>query len=353
MKKKFLLPILCFSLLCFQSASAGNKPYRMGTTAANFLEMGIGSAANAMGEAYTSVTRGLSSIYWNPAGLGYMETNEVFFMYQPWIADINVGFVSAAVVLPRIGVIGLSVTNMDYGRTEVTSMLMQEGTGETYSANEYAFTMSYARRLAQWFSFGASGKWISSGIWHMKANALALDIGVMVNTHFFSFSGKKEDGMTIGMSISNYGTKLAYDGIDLLRPIDILPNEHGNYKDIEGQFRVQGWELPLIFRVGVSILPIVTESHRLTLAVDALHPNNNSESLNLGAQYEYKMLGFGRLFVRAGVRGIYMDETEFGPTFGGGFHLTLMNNKTLKIDYAYKDIGILGNTMTYSVGFNF
>ncbi|RPH93247.1 MAG: PorV/PorQ family protein, partial [Calditrichaeota bacterium] len=222
MKKSLLLPIMCCSLLYAQSLHAGNRPYRVGTTAANFLEMGIGSAANAMGEAYTSVTRDLSSIYWNPSGLGYMEKNEVFFMYQPWIADINVGFVGAALVLPRIGVIGLSVTNMDYGRTEVTSMLMQDGTGETFAASEYAFTASYARRLAQWFSFGASAKWVSSGIWHMKANALALDLGVMVNTHFFSFSGEREDGMTIGMSISNYGTKLAYDGIDLLRPIDIL-----------------------------------------------------------------------------------------------------------------------------------
>ena len=353
MRNKFLLPVLLCSLMCCHSIFAQNKPYRVGTTAANFLEMGIGSAANAMGEAYSSVARDLSSIYWNPSGLGYMESNEFLFMYQPWIADINVGFAAAAIVVPKIGVLGLSVTNMDYGRTEVTTMQMQEGTGETFAASEYAVSLSYARRLVQWFSFGASGKLVSSGIWHMKANALALDIGVMVNTHFFSFTGQKEHGMTIGMSISNYGTKLKYEGIDLLRPIDILPNEAGNYKDLEGLYRLQGWELPLIFRVGVSMVPIVTESQRLTVAVDALHPNNNSESLNMGAEYEVKFLGFGKFFLRGGLRGIYMDESEFGPTFGGGFHLTMMHNKILKIDYAYKNIGIFGNSMTYSIGFNF
>ena len=155
------------------------------------------------------------------------------------------------------------------------------------------------------------------------------------------------------MSISNYGTKLKYDGIDLLRPIDILPNEHGNYKDIEGQFRVQGWELPLIFRIGASLVPIAGEHHRLTVAVDALHPNNNNESINLGAEYCYSITGFGKIYFRGGVRGLYMDDTIFGPTFGGGFHFILMNNRTLKIDYAYKDIGVFGNTMTYSIGFNF
>ncbi len=352
MKSKMFLAF-CLCLLTLQAVHSQNKPYRVGTTTANFLEMGIGSAANAMGEAYVSVARDLSSIYWNPSGLGYLEKNEVLFMHQPWIAGISLNFAAAAIVLPRIGTLGVSVTNMDYGRTEVTTMTMQEGTGETFDANEYAVNFSYGRRLAQWFSFGISGKWVSSSIWHMSANALAMDIGVMVNTQFFSFTGKKQDGMTIGMSISNYGTKLKYEGIDLLRPIDILPNENGNYKDVQGQFRLQDWEMPLIFRVGISLSPIVTPSQRLTLAADALHPNNNSESINLGAQYQVNFLGFGRFYLRAGYRGLYMDKSEFGPTFGGGFHFTLMRNRLLMVDFAYKDIGVFGNTMTYSIGFSF
>jgi len=351
--RRRFLAVLSFCLLLVTGNYAQNKPYRVGTTAANFLEMGMGSAANAMGEAYVSVARDLSGIYWNPSGLGYLEHNEAQFMYQPWIAGIHLGFVSAAIVLPRIGTLGLSVINMDYGRTEVTTMMMQEGTGETYAASDYAVAFTYSRRLVQWFAFGASAKWISSNIWHLNANALALDLGVMVNTHFFSFSGKKADGMTIGMSISNYGTKMQYDGIDLLTPIDILPNENGNYKDIEGQYRLQSWELPLIFRVGVSIIPIATERQQLILATDALHPNNNSESLNIGAEYTVKFPGFGQMFLRGGFHGIYMDETEYGLTFGGGFKLNLMRNNSVKFDYAYKDIGIFGSTMTYSVGVTF
>ncbi len=353
MKTKMFFVLLVATCLLFNLSYAQNEPFRVGTTAANFLEMGIGCAGNAMGEAYVSATRDLSSIYWNPSGLAYMESNEVLFMYQPWIADINIGFAAAGIVLPRIGTLALSLTSMNYGRTEVTTLAMQDGTGETYEALEYAVSFSYARKLVQWFAFGVSGKFVASNIWHMNAKAAALDIGVMVNTHFFSFTGRRENGMNIGMSISNYGTKMRYEGMDLLSPIDILPNEHGNYKDVEGQYKLQGWELPLIFRVGVSISPIVRESQRLTLAVDALHPNNNSESLNMGAQYEFKLLGIGRFYLRGGFRGIYMDETEYGVTFGGGFHLTLMHNKVIKIDYAYKDVGILGNTASYTIGFNF
>ncbi|MEN8193608.1 MAG: PorV/PorQ family protein [Bacteroidota bacterium] len=351
MKTKITLTL--FLIVLSSIMWAQNKPYRVGTTAANFLEMGIGGHANAMGEAYVSVASDISSIYWNPSGLGYLENNEVLFMYQPWIADINVVFAGAAFVLPQVGTIGLSVTNMDYGRTEVTTMNFQEGTGETYSAADYAFTLSYARKLADWFGFGASIKWISSNIWHMSANALALDLGVMVNTDFFSFSGKREDGLSIGMSISNYGTKMQYDGIDILMPIDPLPDEHGNYNNIEGQYRLQGWELPLIFRVGTSIKPIATDNHQLILAVDALHPNNNSESVNLGAQYAFKFLGVGQFFLRGGYRGLFMDNSEYGLTFGAGVYVNLMNDNNIKVDFAYKEVGIFGYSMNYSVGVTF
>ncbi|HOC24238.1 MAG TPA: PorV/PorQ family protein [bacterium] len=350
MKKKILYLIL---MMAPAWAGAQNKPYRVGTTAANFLEMGVGSAANAMGEAYVSQARDLSSIYWNPAGLAYLERSEVLCMYHPWIAGINVSFAGTALLLPRIGAVGLSITSMNYGRTEVTTMSMQEGTGETYGANEFAVSLSYSRKLADWFAFGATGKYIASNIWHLGASAMAMDLGVMVNTHFFSFSGKREDGMTIGMSIANYGTKMAYDGMDLLRPIDIEPNENGNYKDVEGQFRVQGWDLPLIFRVGVSIVPIAAKNQRLVLAVDALHPNNNNESLNLGAEYSYRLIGVGKFFLRGGYRGLYLDQSEYGPTFGAGVSLTLMHNKLLRFDYAFKDVGILGNTSTYTLAFTF
>ena len=63
----------------------------------------------------------------------------------------------------------------------------------------------------------------------------------------------RNNGMRIGMSISNYGSKMRYDGIDLINPIDILENENGNYEDVIGLFRTESWEMALIFRVGASV----------------------------------------------------------------------------------------------------
>lgn len=330
-----------------------DRPYRVGTTAASFLEMGVGSAGVSMGEAYVSVARDLTAIYWNPAGLAYIDANEVQFMYRPWIADINTSFAGAAASIPSVGTLALAMSAMDFGETEVTTMDMQEGTGELYSAMDYAIGLSYARRLAHWFSFGVTGKYISSKISRLRANAIAIDLGVMIETPFFSPDGNQENGLTIGMAISNYGTRMRYDGLELLSPIDILPDEHGNYKDVEGMYRLQSWDLPIIFRLGIAYHPIVTGSQRLTFAVDALHPNNNSESINVGTEYQLSVQGFGRFFLRGGWHGLFMDDSPYGLTLGGGIHLTLLNNVIMKLDYAFQNTEFFNNYSSYSVGIVF
>ncbi|MDZ7289744.1 MAG: PorV/PorQ family protein [candidate division KSB1 bacterium] len=335
------------------SAGYGQKPYRVGTTIASFLEIGYGSAGSAMGDAYVSLARDLSAQYWNPAGLSFMEQHEAQFLRQPWIADITSTFAGVGLALPEIGTLALGFYHVDFGEQEVTTVLQQEGTGEMFNANDFAVALSYSRRLTHWFAFGATAKYISSQIWHCTATAMAVDLGVVINTQFFSMTGERENGMSIGMSISNYGTRMKYNGIDLVNPIDILPNEKGNYKDTPGQFRLNEWELPLIFRLGVSLQPIVASRSRVIVAADALHPNNNSESMNLGVQYQYKIPGTGAFYLRGGYKALFMNQSEFGPTFGGGMELFMMNNLAVKVDYAYREVGILGQTHSYSVAVRF
>lgn len=351
--KSSLLLIAALVILCLAASGIAKEKSRVGTTTANFLEIGFGSAASAMGEAYVALAEDLSSLYWNPAGLGYMEKSEAQFTIQPWIADISSNYVGAALVVPRMGTLALGITQIGYGETEVTNLEYQEGTGELFTANEYAFSLGYSRRLAQWFSFGAAVKYVSSSIWHTSASALVFDLGVKLNTHFFSPTGSKADGMNIGMSISNYGSRMVYDGMDLLNSIDIKPDEQGNYQYTPAKYKTSDWELPLIFRVGVAVHPIVIGQHRLTIAADALHPNNNTESVNVGAQYRLAVPAMGALFLRGGYKALFMEDSEYGPTFGAGVHLNLLGNIGLRVDYAYKSLGMLGNFHSYTMGINF
>ena len=326
---------------------------RYGTTTANFLEIGVGSDGSAMGEAFVAVTSGISSIYWNPAGLANLEKSTVAFMMHPWIVDINMLFTGGAFIVPGVGNIGFGITQMDYGEMPVTTLEYQEGTGENFTASDMAASLTFSRKIVSWFAFGSSLKYIRSNIWHSSANSFAVDLGVLVNTKFFSFTGNDKDGMNIGMSISNYGTRMKFDGIDIYQPVDISEFEEGNYGDVAGQFRPSEWELPLIFRIGIALKPIVNNFSKVTIAVDALHPNNNSESINLGCAMDNNIPGFGIFSLRGGMKALYMDSPQYGYTGGLGLEMFYVGNRSLSIDYAYKSMGILGDVHAYTVGFSF
>ena len=323
---------------------------RNGTTAANFLEIDVGSRGTSMGGAFVSVTNDLSSIFWNPAGLTGVRNQEVMFIYQPWILDINHVFTGAAVNVPSMGTFAAGLTYMSYGDEPVTTVANPEGTGELYAASEYAIGISFSRKIVNWFSFGATGKFVSSNIWHMNATAAAVDLGVIITTDFFVPNEDRQKGLKIGMSISNYGSRMRYDGIDLLNPIDIT-DDNGNFENVPGLFRTEQWELPLIFRIGVSMQPIATHNQDLIIALDALHPNNNSESINLGAEYEFRQNGVTSYFLRGGYKGKYMVDSEYGPTFGAGIKMKITHYTSIKVDYCYKTMGRLGNHQSYTIGF--
>jgi hypothetical protein len=352
MIKRQFFNMVCFFLL-FSTAGWTQKPYRLGTTAASFLEIGIGAKAVAMGDASVAYAQDMSAIYWNPAGLALLKSNEAMFMYQPWFIDVNTLFAGAALTLPGIGTLGVGIFGINYGDIDVTTLDYQSGTGEQYTASDYNFNLTYARRLVTWFSFGGTFKYISSKIWHSQASAMAMDLGVLIQTPFLSTSVNKESGMLIGMSISNYGTRMQYDGMELLFPEDISPDEDGNYQNLQAKYKMSEWELPLLFRIGLAVHPIVAMNHHLTVEVDGLHPNNNSEFVNLGTEYKYITPGFGEVVLRAGYKGLFMVNSNFGATFGGGLKLYLSASQSVNLDYAFRSFSVLGNVHCFSVGVSF
>ena len=48
---------------------------KVGTTAAKFLSIGVGSNAVGMGGSYTSIADDATAMYWNPAGLSFYQIN--------------------------------------------------------------------------------------------------------------------------------------------------------------------------------------------------------------------------------------------------------------------------------------
>ena len=109
-------------------------------------------------------------------------------------------------------------------------------------------------------------------------------------------------------------------------------------------------DLPLILRVGMSIDVLKGAANsNLLLSVDALHPNDDVEYVNIGAEYI-----LNEMFVLCGgYRTLFARDAEGGLSLGGGLQYELPGNTSVIVDYAYLDFGVLSYIQMFTVGFKF
>lgn len=315
---------------------------KVGTTAVGFLAIDVGSRATAMGGAYVAVASDATAIFWNPAGITSISNPQAMFQYAQWIADINFNYAALVLPIATVGSFGLSITSVTMDDMERTTIANPDGTGEMFSAGSYALGLSYARKLTDRFSIGFNIKYLNETIYHSSASGFAFDIGTLFTTQL--------NGMKIGMSISNYGPKVKMSGRDMLTQVDIDPNVSGNNENLNANLKTEEFDLPLLFRVGVSmdILKGAGNSN-LIFSADALHPNDDVESVNLGAEYIFNDL----VSLRAGYSSLFSKDSFQGLSLGAGLNYTIMSNTRLIVDYAYKDFGLLNNVQMFTLGLNF
>ncbi len=321
---------------------------KSGTTAASFLEIGIGARGTSMGNAFVAVVDDVNSLYWNPGGLALMDKSEVSFIQTKWLGDIDFNNVSAAFPVGSMGTVGLALTSISYGEMDVRTVAQPEGTGEKFSSSDFSATLGWGRRFTDRFSFGANLKYIEERIWHMKASTVAVDLGTIFRTQF--------KDMKIGMSVSNFGNKMRLEGDDTLIKVDVAPELEGNNSKINGHLDTDAVDLPLIFRVGVAADVLKIPHGKLTLAVDAAHPNNYAESISVGGEFNLMDMAF----LRAG-QTFYLDDTDeagnaLSPerfNFGGGLNFLVTRNMRFKMDLAYGDWGILSDVKRFSLSLEF
>lgn len=340
MKIKYLLLIFLINASVFCQSKNVSKT---GTTGASFLEISAGAAANGMGGAFVSLANDASALYWNPAGITSQDQINVLAEHTEWIAETNFDFAGLVLPLGDFGILGFSFTSLSMPDMKVRTVEMPEGTGEYFSANDIAVGVTYSRNLTDRFSIGFTAKYIQENIWHMSAKAFAIDAGTIFKTDLFG-------GMKIGAAISNFGTSLQLDGRDTREFIRIDETKLGTNENIPTNIELDSWDLPLNFQIGVSTLPINTEDYKLTVAVDAIHPNNDYESVNVGGEFNF--MNF--LSLRAGYRSLFLKDSEGGLSLGVGVNSKLLFSQTVAyFDYAFRDFGRLQNVHVFSVSLKF
>lgn len=293
---------------------------RAGISTAQFLKIGVGGRAAAMGESFVAISDDASALYWNPAGLVQFKTNQVIFSHNIWLVDINHDFLGAVYHLDPDNTFGISLTSLSMEKMPVTTEFNPFGTGEYFGFSDIALSVSYARKMTEQFSFGGTVKYIEETLDKLKMRGVMIDIGTYYRTGLGS--------TRFAVAVSNFGAELAPDGEVVLV---------GNRKKSEWQ----SFAPPTMFRIGFAFEPYQDEQHSITTSIQLNHPNDNSENVSIGLEYSWNQM----LFLRGGYK-INVDEQNY--SFGAGVNVPI-SIAQFTFDYAFANFEQLGSAHRFSI----
>ncbi len=296
-------------------AGAANIFEKVGTFDGQFLKIGVGARAAGMGGAFVAVADDATALYWNAAGIARVDPDksEFSFNHAIWPADLQftqAGYVFHVKRFP--GAFGVSARSLRMNPMEETTAFQPNGTGQTFDAGMMTFGLSYARSFTDKFSAGGTINFIHEGLAEFSQQTYAVDLGTLYDVGAL--------GMRIGMAISNIGSQVTF---------------------IQREARIPG-----IFRVGTSMNLLQTGDQRLLGSFEFSHPPDNSERVNVGAEYSFQKY----LFVRGGYNMNYDAE---GLAGGLGFHIPVSVAGQADVDYAFTDMKDLGAAHRISIKFLF
>jgi hypothetical protein len=304
---------------------------KVGTTAAQFLQIGVGGRIPALGGAGVASVTGVEAMYWNPAGI--LEKDKLSFgaYYADWFAGLRHQFMGVTALLDKNRAIGFHYLSFGGGEFEQTTLEFQEGNGVMVDYGDLSLGASYAQRLTERFIFGGTVKFIRQKLFNETASAVALDLGSNLRTDL--------SGFNIGMAMSNLGGEMKLQGRDLLT---------SGQDETATEYQVSAWPLPLTFQVGAAWrITGLTEAYwdgipnGLCLLFDGRHINEGLTQWRMGCEYDFRRM----LFLRIGK--VFGHHTE-DWTFGGGVR-TKVSGLILECDVGYGQMGDLGEVQRISL----
>lgn len=293
-----------------------------GTTSPESLRVAAAPRAAAMGESFAGLADDVNAIAYNPAGLAFLERQEIALMHNQFVNGVTQEYAAYALPTHRIGTLAVSANLL---RVEPFKAFDQndQPIGEV-SADDLALSGAYA---ISWrgLSVGGAFKHIRSRLAEATARGAAYDAGAVLR-----FRG----GFSAGGSVQNMGRGLRYDQ-------ETAP-------------------LPRMTRGGLAWKgPFLWPRSASAFTVEGGFPNDRSPFFSAGMEIRFHPV----VAFRAGYRGSQDDDLKF--SWGAGFRVPLRRAGSasseptrearydraetilpaeLEIDYAFVKLGDLGIT---------
>lgn len=312
---------------------------KVATSAANWLKLETSARAIGMGGAHVASSRGVSGVPYNPASISFIERQEAYFSMVNYLAGISHGVLSYGRKVGRADYVGFHLFYLDSGPMAVTNEFYPDGTGEDFNVSSTSFRATYARTLTDRLSVGGSLNYIKDVIYEASMQAIAFDIGSNFDTGIY--------GTRLGMSITNFGPEVQYNGESLYITVPDTINVDEQVSKI-----TTSYPLPLVFRLGIENEIVGLNGsfvqnpiHSLSISLDGLKPSDYTVYGTIGLEYSWQRLGFLRT-------GLHLGHDTAGLSAGAGARIRLGKIAAV-IDYAFVDYDILKFTHQVAIGFEF
>lgn len=266
---------------------------KAGSAGLQALKIGVGARETGMGESVVAVVNDANSVFWNPAGLAYVNNYQVSFSQNNWIVDSKQYSAVAAVSFDAFTA-AISVSDFSINEFEETTVLNPEGTGRMVSAGDLSIGLSLAKRFTDKLSIGAQVKYLQEKLDDYDVNNVLFDFGAIYETGFRN--------LRLGFSFQHYGPDMKY--------------------------AYQEFRAPLLFRIGAADEIINNDNLKITASAEVVHPTDNNEWVNAGTEIQI----LKNFIVRSGYR---FKNDEGKLSFGVGIIPPELANMGLKIDYSF------------------
>ncbi|MFH1096729.1 MAG: PorV/PorQ family protein [Candidatus Desantisbacteria bacterium] len=286
---RYTIILLCM-IFSFDAAASSS-----GVT---FLRIGVDARSAGLGEAFCGLSDDVGAIYYNPAGLGFIEDAEVSLTHISWLEDIGLECGGLVYPLKNGHTIGMSITSL-HTQDIIERNKYGTATGR-FRVYNFSCGLSYGCQVTKKISVGTGLKYISENNSWNKTSTNAIDLGMM----WWPLSD-----IWLGASIQNIG---------------------GRMKAAKNEY-----DLPLISRIGTAYKPI----DALLITMDSISFDGEKPFIATGIECNSGQT----MIFRVG----YETNQENMVSFSGGMGFRIGE---YQLDYAFVPHDDLGLTHRVTIG---
>ncbi|WP_294720853.1 type IX secretion system outer membrane channel protein PorV [Prevotella sp.] len=276
-----------------------------------------------MGDVGAATDPDVNSQYWNPAKYPFCISRAGLALnYTPWlrslVSDMDIAYLAGYYRIGDYSAVSASLRYFSLGEVFVgdTNGGTDFSNAQTINPYEMSFDVAYSLMLSEKFSIAAGVRYLMSDMTYKSdeeksaSSAFAADISCYYNNYINI--GSRECQLGLGLSISNIGSKIKFNG-----------DEYSEF-------------IPTNMRLGAALMVPIDEFNRFTIAADAnklLVPTY--PQMNEGEQKEdYDKRCEDEYYNQSSISGMFKS---FGDAPGGFKEEMQEVNWSIGAEYVYND----------------